>query len=147
MGSKDEQYVVFAINQNLYAISIHDVSEIIRMQTVKWVPNSREEFLGVIHLREHIIPIISLHRIFSEDEKTIDSKTRMIVLQTNGQEFGFVVDEVDHVMFLSDEHISPAPHLSQSEWITGVYHHNEKTIALLNLQTLLQQVDVQKALA
>ncbi|GIN19177.1 MAG TPA: chemotaxis protein CheW [Bacillus bacterium] len=146
MGSQDAQYVVFAINQNLYAISIHDVSEIIRMQTVKWVPNSREEFLGVIHLREHIIPIISLHRIFSEEEKTIDSKTRMIVLQTKGQEFGFVVDEVDHVMFLSDEHISPAPHMSQSEWIDGVYHHDDKTIALLNLQTLLQQVDVQKAL-
>ncbi len=146
MSSQDAQYVVFAINQNLYAISIHDVSEIIRMQTVKWVPNSREEFLGVIHLREHIIPIISLHRIFSEEEKTIDSKTRMIVLQTKGQEFGFVVDEVDHVMFLSDEHISPAPHMSQSEWIDGVYHHGDKTIALLNLQTLLQQVDVQKAL-
>ena len=146
MSSQDAQYVVFAINQNLYAISIHEVSEIIRMQTVKWVPNSREEFLGVIHLREHIIPIISLHRIFSEEEKTIDSKTRMIVLQTKGQEFGFVVDEVDHVMFLSDEHISPAPHMSQSEWIDGVYHHDDKTIALLNLQTLLQQVDVQKAL-
>lgn len=146
MSTQDEQYVVFAINENLYAISIHDVSEIIRMQTVKWVPNSRDEFLGVIHLREHIIPIISLHRIFSEDEKSIDSKTRMIVLQANGQEFGFVVDEVDHVMFLPDEHISPAPHMSQSDWINGVYHHDDKTIALLNLQTLFEQVDVQKAL-
>ncbi|RST75274.1 purine-binding chemotaxis protein CheW [Siminovitchia acidinfaciens] len=146
MSTKDEQYVVFVVNQNHYAISIHDVSEIIRMQTVKWVPNSREEFLGVIHLREQIIPIISLHRVFSEKEKTIDSKTRMIVLQTNGQELGFVVDEVDHVMFLPDEHISPAPHLSQSEWINGVYHHDDRTIALLNLQTLLQHVDVQKAL-
>lgn len=147
MSSQEEQYVVFAINQNSYAISIQDVSEIIRMQTVKWVPNSRQEFLGVIHLREHIIPIISLHRIFSEGEKAIDSKTRMIVLQSNDQELGFVVDEVDHVMYLSDEHISPAPHLSQSEWINGVYHHEGRTIALLNLQTLLQKVDVQKVLS
>ncbi|MFD1705676.1 chemotaxis protein CheW [Siminovitchia sediminis] len=146
MSSQHKQYVVFAIHQNLYAVSILDVSEIIRMQTVKWIPNSREEFLGVIHLREQVIPIMSLHRIFSEPDKTIDSKTRMIVLKVNGLDFGFVVDEVNHVKFLSDEHISPAPHMSQSEWIQGVYHRDGETIALLNLQTLTEHVDLQKVL-
>lgn len=145
MSSLEQQYVVFKISDNFYGISIQDVAEIIRMQTVKWVPHSRDEFLGVIHIRERVIPIISLHRVFSAQEREVESKTRMIVLEYDNQEVGFIVDEVDHVMHLSHEFISPPPHLAQSEWIAGVYHHDSQTIALLNLQTLLEHVDIEAA--
>lgn len=146
MNSTNGQYVVFTINDNHFGISIQDVYEITRMRTVKWVPNSTDEFLGVIHFREKVIPILSLHRMFMERENELESNTRIIVLNDNYQEIGFVVDEVDQVKYLPEEYISPAPHSSQSEWIKGVYHHDHQTITLLNLETLLSNLDIQKVM-
>ncbi|MFS0644605.1 chemotaxis protein CheW [Siminovitchia sp. 179-K 8D1 HS] len=146
MNSTNGQYVVFTINDKHFGISIQDVHEITRMRTVKWVPNSKEEFLGVIHFREKVIPIISLHRMFLERENELESKTRVIVLNNDYQDIGFVVDDVDQVKFLPEEYITPAPHSSQSEWIKGVYHHGHETITLLNLKSLLSKADVRKVM-
>lgn len=141
MSSQMEQYVIFSINHNLYAIPIKDVSEIVRMKTVKWVPQPKEEFLGVIHLRDHVIPIISLHKLLLEEESEIDGKTRMILIQTNNQEVGFFVDEVDKIDFLSSEYMNPTPHLSQTDWIEEVYHHEGRTISMLNIHAMVERTD------
>lgn len=146
MSRKDEQYVVFVINNSLYGIPIQAVSEIIRMQTVNWVPKSREEVLGIIHLRDKVIPVVSLHRSFAVAERQLNSKTRVIVIHSRGKEVGVVVDEVDRVMFLPQEHISPPPHLSENGWITGVYHEQGTIIALLALDVLLGRIDVDQVL-
>lgn len=146
MSQMNEQYVVFGVNNSLYGIPIHEVSEIIRFQMVNWIPNSRDEFLGIINLRDKVIPVISLHRIFSETEKELDSKTRIIVIHNSGRDIGIVVNEVDRVMFLPQQHISPPPHLTQNGWITGVYHQQDTIIAILSLESLLRNIEVDQVL-
>jgi purine-binding chemotaxis protein CheW len=59
---------------------------------------------------------------------------------------GIVVDEVDQVMFLSEQHISPPPPLSQNGWIKGTYHHQDTLISLLNVDALLKNIDVNQVL-
>jgi len=142
MNQMNDQYVVFTVNHSLYGIPIQEVSEIIRMQKLNWIPNSQNELLGIIHLRDKVIPVISLHRIFSEAEKELDSKTRIVVVHSGGKEVGMVVDEVEQVKFLQHDLISPPPHLSQNGWMTGVYHRQETIIALLYLESLLGNIDV-----
>lgn len=139
MNQDGSQYVVFSINRSLYGISIHDVSEIIRMCRVQWIPKAREELLGIIRLRDKVIPVISLHRLFSEQEAELNAKTRIIIVQCGGKDLGIVVDVVERVMFLPNRHISPPPHLSDSEWLTGIYHDQDDIIALLHLGKLLGQ--------
>lgn len=142
MTQAGEQYVVFTIDHSLYGIPIHEVSEIIRIQTVNWIPNSSEEWIGIIHLREKVIPVMSLHKVFSGTEKELDAKTRIIIVHIGGKEIGIVVDEVDQVMFLPQQQISPPPHWSQNGWMTGVYHQQDTMIALLHLESLLGNMEV-----
>jgi|GEM_PF-1416439 purine-binding chemotaxis protein CheW len=137
MNQDGSQYVVFAINRSLYGISIHGVSEIIRMCKVQWIPKSREELLGIIHLRDKVIPVISLHRMFAEQEAELNAKTRIIIVQSGGRELGIVVDAVERVMFLSRDRTSPPPHMSDRAWLTGIYHDGDDIIALLDLEALL----------
>lgn len=141
MSFTNQQFVVFTINQSMYGLPIQEISEIIRMQKVNWMPNSRREVLGMIRLRDKIIPIISLHRIFMEKEMVLDSKTRIIVIHVKGKEIGIVVDEVDKVMFLSEENISPPPYRSEHGWLRGVYHREESIIALVHMEAVLGNVE------
>ncbi|MBP1155716.1 MULTISPECIES: chemotaxis protein CheW [unclassified Paenibacillus] len=142
MSFINQQFAVFTINKSMYGLPIQEISEIIRMQTVNWTPNSQREVLGMIHLREKVIPIISLHRVFLETEKELDSKTRIIVIHAKGKEIGIVVDEVDKVMLLPEQYISPPPYRSENGWMRGVYHHEELIIALVHMEAVLGNVDM-----
>lgn len=142
MSETKEQYVVFAVNGSLYAVPVYEVSEIIKVQKVTRIPNSRDEFVGIIHLRNKVIPIISLHKIFATMEKEWNSKTRIIVMQSGGKEIGMVVDEVERVMVLPREQICPTPHLLQIGWMRGVYRQQEKIVALLHLESLIESMNV-----
>lgn len=130
------QYVILLIHRSLYGIPIQEVSEIIRMQSVNWIPNERKEFLGILRLRDKLIPIVSLHLMLGEVEKEIDMKMRIIILHIGEQEMGIVVDGVEQVMLLSETHISPPPQRSHQSWIHGIYHHQDRIIALLKLEAL-----------
>lgn len=137
MNQAGAQYVVFAIRRNLYGISIHDVSEIIRLGEIQWIPNAREDMPGIIHLRGNIIPVISLHHVFSEEKRELHPKTRIIIVRRGDKEVGLIVDEVDRVKALPEEHISPPPPFSRNNWLTGIYHDQNDVIALLDLDDLL----------
>jgi purine-binding chemotaxis protein CheW len=75
------------------------------MQTVNGIQNPWKKFLRMINIRGKMIPIISLNTIFSETEKTLDSKKRIMIVHNRNQEIGMVVDEVNQVMFLVQQHI------------------------------------------
>lgn len=143
MNQARTQHVVFSLDKNLYGIPIRDVSEIIRMGNVQWIPNSRKELLGIIHLRDNVIPVISLHRMFAEKETDVHAKSRIIIVHSAGKAFGIVVDAVERVMFLPREHISLPPVFSEADCISGIYHVQEEIIALLDLNALLGQLAAQ----
>lgn len=140
MSENGAQYVVFSIADNMYGIPIHDVSEIIRMNRVQWIPRAREELLGIIHLRDKVIPVISLHRLFSlgGQEAELHAKTRIIIVHCGGKEVGIVVDSVDKVAFLSGRYISLPPNFADQAWMSGIYHDKNEVIVLLNLDVLLK---------
>jgi purine-binding chemotaxis protein CheW len=141
MNHSGAQHVVFTIDENMYGIPIHDVAEIIRMSRVQWIPRSREELLGIIHLRDKVIPVISLHRLFTGRETELDAKTRIIIVHCEGKEVGIVVDAVERVKHLSGEHTSIPSHFSDNEWLTGIYHAGDEVITLLDVASLLEHMD------
>src|SRR5690606_38701892 len=134
MNQDGSQYVVFAINRSLYGISIHGVSEIIRMCKVQWIPKSREELLGIIHLRDKVIPVISLHRLFAEQQAELNAKTRIIIVPSGGRELGIVVDAVERVMFLSRDRTSRPPQMPDRACVTGIHRDGGDISALLDLE-------------
>lgn len=138
MNLAHAQYVVFAINRNLYGISIHDISEIVRMSEVRWIPNEQEDLPGILHMRGKIVPVISLHHVFSEaPNKDLNPKTRIIIVHRGDREIGMIVDEVEQVKALPVEHISPPPPFSKNGWLKGIYHDHNDMIALLDLDAIL----------
>lgn len=141
MNQSGAQQVVFSVDRNLYSISIHEVSEIIRMCKVQWIPKTKEELLGIIHLRDKVIPVISLHRFFLGKEANLNAKTRIIIVHSGNKEVGIVVDSVERVMYLPEDKTSPPPHYSDNDWLSGIYHDQDEIIALLDLDFLFGQMD------
>jgi purine-binding chemotaxis protein CheW len=98
------QFVTFVVGEEVFAVDLAPVQEIIRVPEVVAVPMSPSSLDGLANLRGKILPIISLRRIFGFEERPYDDSTRAVVIDL-GQPLGFVVDRVASVVSVDRGHI------------------------------------------
>ena len=91
------QFVTFIVGDEVFAVDMAPVQEIIRVPDVVHVPLTPDALEGLANLRGKVIPIISLRRIFGFPDCEYDDATRALVIDL-GQPLGFVVDRVSRVL-------------------------------------------------
>lgn len=143
----EKQYVIFKLGNEEYGVDIMNVKEISEFKESTHVPNSPYFVDGIINLRGEIIPIVNLKKRFKVSSSEIDSDTRIIVININDRNVGFVVDEASQVLRINDNDIDDAPEIIAGvdrQYITGVGKVGEKIIILLDLEKILTDDEKEK---
>jgi purine-binding chemotaxis protein CheW len=96
-ASDSRQYVTFMAGDEVFAVEMAPVQEIIRVPDVVRVPMSPPTLEGLANLRGKVLPIVSLRRALGFDERVSDDTSRAVVIDI-GQPMGFVVDRVASVV-------------------------------------------------
>ena len=99
------EIAVFQIGDEEYAFDIEEVQEIIRYDEITPVPEAPEFVEGVLNLRGNVISIVSLPERLGF-EKNITDKTKIIVCAVGEEKIGFIVDDVNEILFVEDEYIA-----------------------------------------
>lgn len=109
------QLVIFRLNGQEYGIDIFNVNEIVPYSKPTKIPNSPAYIEGVLNLRGHVIPVMSLKKRFNLENTGTDDRTRIVVANTGGIVAGFVVDEASEVLTVEKDSIEPV-----SEVVSGI---------------------------
>ncbi|KNF09485.1 chemotaxis protein, CheW-like protein [Gottschalkia purinilytica] len=136
----ERQYVVFKLGKEEYGIDIMNVREIGPYQESVKVPNSPSFVEGIINYRGNVIPIVCLKKRFSIEDSEIDTNTRIIIINLNDKQVGFIVDEASQTVKLDDNDIDPTPNIITGvdmKYITGVGKLNDRLIILIDLEKIL----------
>lgn len=143
----ENQFVIFRLGDEKYAVDILNVGGISEFREVTKVPNAPVFIDGIINLRGDIIPIVNLKKRFNIPERTVDSDTRIIINNIKGKDIGFIVDEASQVIKIDDADIEDAPDIikgADRQYISGVGKVNDQIVILLNLEKILSEEE-QKA--
>jgi purine-binding chemotaxis protein CheW len=100
------EFVVFSLGNEEYGIEILYAQEIIRIPNrITKIPNMPDYIEGMINLRDKIIPIIDLKKMFGfeQTERTIDN--RLLILRFENMLLGIIVDDVSEVVKIEDDAI------------------------------------------
>jgi purine-binding chemotaxis protein CheW len=108
--SEARQFVIFHIEKEMFAVSLSEVQEIIRVPDVVRVPLSPGSLLGLANLRGTVLPVLNLRDVLSFPQALHDDATRVVVLD-QGHPIGFVVDRMANVVTVEAERIEPAASL------------------------------------
>jgi purine-binding chemotaxis protein CheW len=93
------QMVSFEVADQEYAIAIEDVQEIVQIpETIIHVPHSDPHVLGVMTLRNRLLPLVSLRRMFALPERAVDDHCRIVVVSLGSTSVGVVMDRVNEVL-------------------------------------------------
>lgn len=143
----EKQFVVFKLDEEEYGIDIINVKEIgVYKEPVK-VPNSPKFIEGIINYRGEVIPIVNLKKRFNLNNLIINKNTRVIVININNKQIGFVVDEASQTIRLDESEIEKAPEIVtgiDSEYITAVGKKDDRLILIIDLEKVLTDNEKQK---
>ena len=124
------------------------MKEIIPYQKSTQIPNSPNFIEGVINYRGIVIPIINLNKRFKLNTEEITGDTRIIVINIEEKEIGFVVDEASQTLRLEKEQIDPTPDIISDvdrRYITGVGKIDEsRLLILLDLEKVLTDREIEE---
>jgi len=136
----ERQLVVFDLANEVYGINIGTVREIIRMQTVTFVPDAPEFVKGVINLRGRVIPVVDLRKRFGLPVTEPTPESRVLVVDIAGNDIGVIVDAVTEVQRIAEASIEPAAALVTTEdsyYIEGIAKVEDRLLILLDLDRAL----------
>lgn len=116
------QFVTFHLQNEVFAVNMASVREIIRVPHVTRVPLAPDVLDGVANLRGSVVPIVSLRRLLGLEERDADEASRAVVVDV-GQPVGFVVDRVSSVLGVEANQIEDAAESSgaiEAEYLAGM---------------------------
>jgi purine-binding chemotaxis protein CheW len=145
------QLVTFQLGEELYGINIMDVKEIVRVQTIRDIPNAPAYVEGIFNLRSEIIPIINLHKRFhlkklvsSEEDELLSG---FIILDIDGMKLGIIIDRISRVITIEREDVQPPPQMLSgigAEYIQGVVRQEQGYLIILDIRDLFNPKELQK---
>jgi purine-binding chemotaxis protein CheW len=126
----------FRLGGEEYALMVDDVREVLKMVPLTLVPNAPDYIMGVMSLRGMITPIVDLCKRLRLASGVRDEKSRIIVVSTDEEDVGLVVDRVTGVLRISPDEIKPAPeNLEQGAgYLLGIVRKEDKLHILLDLK-------------
>lgn len=142
-------YLSFRLNKEYYASSVSFVHNIIEYTDITAVPDMPSYMLGIINLRGQVLPVVDLRVKFGLANREITSNTCILVMEVAiGEDqvlVGSLVDGVSEVIEIDDSELKAPPSLGaklKNEFITGVYHDDEKFILVMNMNKVFSESEI-----
>lgn len=110
---RQESLVSFDLGRQEYAISLDRVREIIPLpERVSQVPRAETAVLGVVTLRDRLLPLVSLRALLglpSDQER--EERGKVVVLSMGNGAVGVVADRTREILRVDPDLVEPAPAL------------------------------------
>ena len=138
--TETRQYLTFKLDNEVFALDVATVREVLDFTTVTKIPRTPEFMRGVINLRGSVVPVVDLRLAFgmSATEKTVN--TCIIVMEVRVESetaiMGALADSVEEVVDLEPEQIEPAPNIGTSiktDFIRGMGKRDSRFLMILDI--------------
>jgi len=137
------QYLTFKLEEELFALGITQVREVLEFDQVTKVPQTPDMMRGVINLRGSVVPVIDLKLKFGmgKTEKTVNTCVIMVELDLDGEMtlIGALADSVQEVIDLEPGQIEPPPKIGthlNTDLIKGLGKRENQFIIILEIEKI-----------
>ena len=134
------QYLTFTLDDELFAVDVAKVREVLDFTNITKIPRTPEYMRGVINLRGSVVPVIDLRLKFGMSKTENKINTCIIVLEIKLEEetiiLGALADSVQEVFELEPEQIEPAPKFGtkfRAEFLRGMGKREDNFIMILDM--------------
>ncbi|MCP5054420.1 MAG: chemotaxis protein CheW [bacterium] len=137
------QYLTFKLDDEVYALEITKVREVLDYTRVTKVPRTPEFMKGVINLRGGVVPVVDLRLKFGMPQAGENLDTCIIIADITVDDehtlLGALADQVREVIELDPSQIEPPPKIGtrlDTGFIMGMGKHEDQFIIILDIEKI-----------
>ncbi len=144
-GTNELEVLVFKLADYTFGINVAKVREIMSCAPITSLAQAHPSVLGVMKLREVVVPVVSLRRHLQVPESEATSDQKLILADFNAHQTAFVVDSVERIHRLSWEQILAVPAISSLSHspVTAVARIDQRLVIMLDFEMIVDQVTQQ----
>ena len=138
--NENHQYLTFKLDEEVFALGIDKVREVLDYTSVTKVPQTPEFMRGVINLRGSVVPVVDMRLKFAmaKTEQTVNTCIIIVEINLEGETtvLGALADSVQEVLDLEPHQIEPAPKIGtklRTDFIRGMGKRDEQFIIILDI--------------
>ena len=143
------QYLTFMLSDEVFAIDVVKVREILEFTSINKGPQTPDFMRGVINLRGSVVPVIDLRLNFGMESTAQTVNTCIIVVEVNleGENIvlGALADSVQEVVEMEPAMIEPPPHLGtklNTDYIKGMGKMEHDFVMILDVDKVFSSDDL-----
>lgn len=147
--TETRQYLTFKLADEIFAVDVAKVREILEWTLITKVPQTPDYMRGVINLRGSVVPVIDLRLKFGMEATAKTVNTCIIVVEvvqeTETMILGALADSVQEVFEMEPGNIEPAPRIGvnlNTDFIQGMGKQNDAFIMILDIDRVFTDIDI-----
>lgn len=133
-----EGFILFRLEETTFALSVGVVRQVEMVDKITPVPTSPSYVLGVSSLRGQVVPVLDLRLRLGLPVRPPDRDSRLLVVEWNSRTIALLVDSATEFRELDSSLIEQAPDEATGELIDRLFHLEERTVLMLDLQKVLE---------
>ncbi|HKJ94151.1 MAG TPA: chemotaxis protein CheW [Gammaproteobacteria bacterium] len=140
MDADTTQWVTFELDDETYGINVMQVQEVLPMTEIAPVPGAPPYVMGIINLRGNVVTVIDTRLRFGLPQTEPTEENRIVVIETEEQVAGILVDGVAEVTYVQESEVDTAPNVGNedsSRYIHGVVSREDGLLILVDVNRLL----------
>lgn len=145
-GIQELQLAGFLLGDNLFAVDIMRIKEIVIPQKLAGFPLQNSTLDGMINLRGQVIPVMNLRARFGLPPRP-GGPGKLMIVSVAGRQVALAVDDLDEVVTVPVRHLTQPPDMVEgigAEFLVAVCLCNERLYLVLDIDTLFAPSGRQK---
>ncbi|WP_243361926.1 chemotaxis protein CheW [Fundidesulfovibrio terrae] len=154
MSDSTNQFLTFTLGEEVFALDIASVREVLEYTAITKVPRTHESIRGVINLRGRAVPVVDVRLKFgmAETQRTVDTCIIIVEVSLGGEDtvLGALADSVKEVMDIEPGDMEPAPRMGTSikaDFIRGIGKQGDEFIIVLDIDKVFSEEEIGDAVA
>lgn len=144
IDTQDIQLACFNLGDNLFAVDIMRIKEIILPQKLSSLPRASRILEGVINLRGAVIPVMDMRKRFGMPVAPEGKTGKLLIVSLARQILALAVDDVMEVITVPAKDIKPPLDTAEGigmEHLLGVCLSDNRVFMILDIDSLLSQTE------
>jgi purine-binding chemotaxis protein CheW len=149
MITETRQYMTFKLGDELFAINVAQVREILEVSQITRVPTAPPYMRGVVNVRGQATPVVDLRLKFGLSPREDTVQTRIIVMELELDDeptvLGGLADSVHEVIEVDPANIDPPPRIAmrwRTDFIQGMGKRGDEFMIILDVNTVFSSEDL-----
>ncbi|MCL4431290.1 MAG: chemotaxis protein CheW [Epsilonproteobacteria bacterium] len=137
-----EDYIIFTIGDNYYALSVASIQRIIQVPSVTAIPNAHPMVEGMMSYEDRVIKVVNFRSMMGMEDfqETATGKSqKLLIYQTQNAFFGIKVDQIEDIKNLDCSILKHVDKLESNDGfveIDGVVEVDSRLVNVIKSVTL-----------